>query len=287
MLAIKEAGNMKAAELQTKTTTQSPRPCSSRSGDWLTECMVLSSVKRPTTGPPSMPDKLSEIPIDAIRTAAERLVGIGVYADEERQYPSVSTLRAGATELDAKLRSNGYSGGPIAIAYLERPHEGVDFLIYDSTKISDVSGAESIWYQDYRIRWHDRVMRRVSDWINRLQDLKELFEKWLPNGMQIVDRAPVKMHEELMRKFNVPAQNVPTFEVVQGSNRVMRFQPKGLWIVGANGRVDLVTGHGSWILVDRSTPLATAPDWFLYSSKAQPAEKLTQSSFVNLLKQSG
>jgi hypothetical protein len=49
----------------------------------------------------------------------------------------------------------------------------------------------------------------------------------------------------------------------------MRVQPKGLWILGVNGRVDLIKKDASWILVDRSEPLAPVSNWHLYSSNRQ------------------
>lgn len=192
-----------------------------------------------------MPSSVENIPSDAIQTAANRLGGIGVFADEDRNYPTASTLRLELATLDERLRSSGYTGGSLALEYLEQPRDGVEFLVYDAARFVDARSAENAWYTDYRNRWHARVVARVNDWITRLHDLKILIRGWLPEDMSIVDRPPTRMHEELMRKFNVPPASMPTFEVVQGSKKILRAQPKGLWIIGANGRVDLVTAKGS------------------------------------------
>jgi hypothetical protein len=59
----------------------------------------------------------------------------------------------------------------------------------------------------------------------------------------------------LMRRFDVSPREMPVFELRSGPERVMRIQPKGLWIIGANGRVDLITKATAPILVDQSEPL--------------------------------
>jgi hypothetical protein len=109
-------------------------------------------------------------------------------------------------------------------------------------------------------------------------------EKWLPEGMAITGRAPTPMLEELMRKFNVGPAEMPTFEIVRGTERVMRVQPKGLWVIGANGRVDLITKNASYILVDESEPSSVTSDWNYYAStKERRATQLDQTHFLSLL----
>jgi len=232
-----------------------------------------------------MTDALSDLSRDAMSRAASRLNQIGVFADEERMFPSVSTLRRGLAELRAILRSNGYTGGDLAIEEVDRAREGVTFLIYDRTKLGSTPSAELRWYQDYRDRWHRRVEERVKDWIDRLNKLKTTIQNWLPAGMSIADRPPTKMNEELMRSFNVPPANMPTFEILREVDKVMRVQPKGLWIIGANGRVDLLTANGSWILVDQSEPLSGTSDWHYYAGdNRRRSTKFDQAQLLGLLR---
>jgi hypothetical protein len=102
--------------------------------------------------------------------------------------------------------------------------------------------------------------------------------------MSIANRTPTVMHEELMRKFNVPPTQMPTFEVIRGTERVMRVQPKGLWIIGANGRVDLITKKASYILVDEAEPSTPASNWHYYASgDKRRATEFDQAHFVSLL----
>ena len=56
--------------------------------------------------------------------------------------------------------------------------------------------------------------------------------------------------EPLMRRFNVPPRDLPTYMIFQG-NKQIRFVPSALWVVGANGRVNVNTSLKQHILVDR------------------------------------
>jgi hypothetical protein len=231
-----------------------------------------------------MTANLAQISQEAWKTAADRLNSIGVFADEERKFPSVSMLRREVPQFEGALRKNGYGGGTLAIEETDTPRDDVQFLVFDTAKISDQESAEAAWHQDYRDRWHKRVSDRVENWISRLENLKETMQDWLPNGMSIVDRPPTRMYEGLMREFNVPPAQMPTFEVLRGTQKVMRVQPKGLWIIGANGRVDLITGKGSLILVDNSEFPSSAPDWHYYAPEARTnSVQLDKARFIGLL----
>jgi hypothetical protein len=231
-----------------------------------------------------MVDALSGVSNEVIRQAANRLNDVGVFADEERMFPSASALRRQLPELQTSLRSNGYTGGDIVVEDLNRPQEGVTFFMYDQRKFSSTAAAESQWHDEYTRRWHRRVVERVEDWIRRLEQLKATVQGWLPSDMSIADRAPTKMHEELMRKFGVAPADMPTFEIVRDSQKIMRVQPKGLWSIGANGRLDLITAKGSWILVDQSEPLSGGPDWQYYASdNRRELTKFDQAQLLSLL----
>ncbi len=210
--------------------------------------------------------ELLDVPQAVWETAADRLRRIGVFADEEHKLPSLPLVRRNLGEFDAAVRAKGYTGGGLEVGEVDRPREGIDFLIFDHERHGNIRAAEAAWNGDYGNRWHEIVTRSVQDWIDRLTNLKATMASWLPGDMSIVDRPPTKMNEELMKGFNVPPAQMPTFEVHRGEARIMRVQPKGLWIIGANGRVDLTTAKASYILVDRSEPLSGAPDWQFYTS---------------------
>ena len=104
------------------------------------------------------------------------------------------------------------------------------------------------------------VLRRVDDWEARVQDLYATVRAWLPEGWAARDGTPVRMHEEMMRKFGVPARSIPTLLLHDGAGRSAMLEPRGLWIIGVNGRVDLTIGGRHYLLFDISDNFE-APRW--------------------------
>ncbi|MCK1390111.1 hypothetical protein [Bradyrhizobium sp. 1] len=87
-----------------------------------------------------------------------------------------------------------------------------------------------------------------------------------------------------MRKFHVARANMPSFDILREGTPVMRFQPKGLWTIGANGRIDLVRREGTFILVDQSENLSGNPQWEYYApGNARATTKLNKDTFIQLL----
>jgi hypothetical protein len=67
------------------------------------------------------------------------------------------------------------------------------------------------------------------------------------------------MHEPLMQKFNLPARDIPVLELWSGEHSA-RLEPRGLWIIGANGRLDLFAGTRHYMIVDTAENLQP-PQW--------------------------
>ena len=103
------------------------------------------------------------------------------------------------------------------------------------------------------------VQRRVDDWIDRLGALYGELSTALPDGWS-TRTAAVTMHEELMRKFNVPPASVPTLSFAHKSGVGASLIPRGLWVIGANGRVDLTTDGQRYLVLDLADSF-TCPEW--------------------------
>jgi hypothetical protein len=230
-------------------------------------------------------DQFKQVPDAVWQRVGERLGDVGVFADEERDFLPAPTALRFIAEVGEKLRSLGYKG-LVAGALLEPPQDGATYLLYDGDQFDDPVAARRAWRDDYQKRWHDRVTWRVQDWITRLEKLRQRFETWIAGsqipGLQIAERRPVPMHEDLMRRFKVPAREMPVYEIVQNGTRLMRVLPKGLWVVGGNGRVDLITKRESLVLVDASEPGSEESDWQIYRPQATP---LNRQVFFSLLQQ--
>ena len=101
----------------------------------------------------------------------------------------------------------------------------------------------------------EHIRRRVDDWEERLGGLFASVSGWLPDGWEARQGASVVMHEELMRKFGVAAKRMPTLELEDRAGHVVRLVPRGLWIIGSNGRVDLKRDRRRYLIVDMAENL--------------------------------
>ena len=120
-----------------------------------------------------------------------------------------------------------------------------------STVLDDVT--------DEQIDAH-HIRRRVEDWVDRLRTLYAMIGGWLPKGWTAREGAPVRMYEELMREFDVEPKQVPTFELVHQAGDVATLEPRALWVIGCNGRVDLKRNNSRFLIVDLADSFERA-DW--------------------------
>ena len=96
----------------------------------------------------------------------------------------------------------------------------------------------------------EHVKRRVEDWEARLNGLYSMIGGWLPDGWEARRGASVLMHEKMMQEFGAEATRLPTLELHGRSGQVVRLVPRALWIIGANGRLDLKGDSGRYIVID-------------------------------------
>ena len=97
----------------------------------------------------------------------------------------------------------------------------------------------------------ERVLDRITDWERRLTVFFAQIAEWVADQPALcVDQTrTVTMSEELMRNFGVPDRELPILDVLENGEVVASFIPRALWIIGADGRVDLITRSGTDILV--------------------------------------
>jgi hypothetical protein len=122
------------------------------------------------------------------------------------------------------------------------------------------------------------IVRRVDDWVTRVERLYGQIESWLPSGWSARRRGTAQMHEELMQRFDVPLRNLPILELLHDGQSAGHIEPRGLWIIGANGRLDFFRGTDHFVIVDTAENFEQ-PDWqiapFTDRRKAQPLNRDT------------
>ena len=114
----------------------------------------------------------------------------------------------------------------------------------------------------------EHVSRRVDDWAQRIETLYRNVESWLPNGWAAEHGGSVVMSEELMRKMHVQPRQLPTLELVHDGKICASFRPYGLWIIGTNGRIDIVKGQKRYFLLDHADTFEVA-DWYVAPATAR------------------
>ena len=126
------------------------------------------------------------------------------------------------------------------------------------------------------------IEKRVNDWITRVKNLYSLTEKVAKNRGGIChENGTVYMYEELMKEFDVNPTQLPILNLCnKNDEKVATFRPIGLWVIGANGRVDILTKNGAYILVDVTKTNFEKPNWQVYSPQDKKHGKKFDESFI-------
>jgi len=125
------------------------------------------------------------------------------------------------------------------------------------------------------------VEERVSEWKKRLKDLFSLFEDALSHlkGVECKQTRHTEMYEGLMQAHDVKAQSLPILDVYKNGKMIFSVKPIGLWVIGANGRVDILTERGAYIVVDVAE-YGQFPKWRVFSPKDRTSGAFLDSSFI-------
>lgn len=128
------------------------------------------------------------------------------------------------------------------------------------------------------------IESRVQDWIYRVNDIYSLVKETLSsiNGIEFSETKNVSMHEELMQQYDVSPVNLPVLEIRNKEELIDSFKPIGLWVIGANGRIDILTKRGSYILVDTSENESSSK-WKVYAPENRKESVDFDEAFIKAL----
>lgn len=108
-----------------------------------------------------------------------------------------------------------------------------------------------------------QVQMRIANWRRRIEALYDQIEAWATrewgDGCVVRGTAP-QAEEYMMRKLHIPPGKLPTLTVRAG-NRTIEFSPRCLWIIGANGQLDVMAGGRHYHLSDRGGTNGRASYW--------------------------
>ena len=127
------------------------------------------------------------------------------------------------------------------------------------------------------------VERRLNDWRGRLAQLYADIEAWLPAGWSMADGGEVAIREDLMLRFDVPQQKLQAKNLIRLGCKIGRIEPRGLWIIGANGRVDITLPDAHYLVIDRAESF-DPPNWQLSSFMTRRDQRrLTRDVIAQIL----
>ena len=97
----------------------------------------------------------------------------------------------------------------------------------------------------------EQVTKEVDEWLCRVGRLYTDVQEWLGDrgDLRFEKTRTVTISEEIMQRFAVTDREVPVLDVVLGEQVLASFVPRGLWLIGAWGRVDVITKDKTSILV--------------------------------------
>lgn len=137
-----------------------------------------------------------------------------------------------------------------------------------------------------RIIDKEHIELRVADWKKRIEDLYTTISSWLDGSKYIVRAgSKITMYESLMQQFGVPPTEINTIDILDRKIYVLSVKPKGLWIIGANGRVDLLSIKNQYILVDTAEQFEE-PKWIIYYADRKKHTNLDKQNFLKILNNS-
>lgn len=131
------------------------------------------------------------------------------------------------------------------------------------------------------------IQKRIDDWKKRISSLYDMIAEWAASeGKYRCERRPgIQMYEELMQKLAVRPEVLELLDMYRGKDLVATVKPIGLWIIGANGRLDILTRNGATILVDKAENFHK-PRWVAYVSKnGRQARPFDKHYFIQLIKE--
>lgn len=135
---------------------------------------------------------------------------------------------------------------------------------------------------DVKVFDSDQVNSRIQDWQQRIHDLYAWVSDRIGASYELKATDEVEMNEELMRDYHLRPIMSSTLRVSRRGRLLLLFKPKGLWIVGANGRIDLMGSTSTYFLVDHAE-YGLPARWMLYSSSSQHSEQFTIEVLMGVL----
>ena len=120
------------------------------------------------------------------------------------------------------------------------------------------------------------VQTRVDEWRDRINALYKQLKIWSPVEYEWDMSQHLTMHEELMKTYGVSAIELPVLNINDNSGWKAKIIPYGLWIIGGDGRLDLLTRARRYLIT--GVPPSAGSGWRI----SEPGSRLDTSALDQL-----
>ncbi|MCJ2072269.1 hypothetical protein MKK75_26340 [Methylobacterium sp. J-030] len=125
---------------------------------------------------------------------------------------------------------------------------------------------------------------RLDDWQQRIAAIYAQAEAWGAREGLTADRSrTILMSEDLMQKFAIPDRELAILDLSRGESPVMSIVPAGLWVIGSNGRIDIITHERSAILLDTSRDISITRWVYIIRGERREARPWDETAFRDLI----
>ncbi|MGA2638973.1 hypothetical protein [Methylocella sp.] len=131
------------------------------------------------------------------------------------------------------------------------------------------------------------LIERIDDWLTRIAAIYDSASLWSGALQLTADKSrKVLMSEELMQKFAIPDKEIEILDINKDGEPILSFVPAGLWVIGSNGRIDIIGRNGTNLLLDSARSLEP-PAWFVHFRRDKQSSPWTEETFQRLIEESG
>jgi hypothetical protein len=209
----------------------------------ITETLQVSGMSRITPGPDAA---VSNADIELVDPAGNHiLIDIKVRETD----PKLRDMQSGTERLN-RAKSDGRNL-EVWFFNIERLKLFVMRLDGSNLRVDNLVPL-NVWERTSKgIFERQRVIEEVDDWLRRVERLYLDVREWLDDNrdLRFEQTRTVTMSEEMMQLFAVADRELPVLDILRDDQVVASFVPRGLWLIGAWGRIDVITSDRTWILV--------------------------------------
>ncbi len=127
----------------------------------------------------------------------------------------------------------------------------------------------------------ESVEQRIQSWLENLTNFYMSIRDWADqHNWHEINSGTIPVSSEVMNMTGVDPVEQPILRL-EHNNKFALFKPKGPWVIGAKGRVDLFTSKGVYKIIDASEN--NEPNWKIFrSSNKRDGEPFTPNKISEL-----